>query len=49
VIKAGIPDDVDWHDAKSPGLRLVVSLVEQLSGTIELDRSSTEIRVLKFF
>jgi two-component sensor histidine kinase len=36
----GIPDDLDWRNAKSLGLRLVVSLVEQLQGTVELDRSS---------
>jgi two-component sensor histidine kinase len=34
----GIPSDFDWHNAKSLGPRLVISLVEQLSGTIELDR-----------
>ncbi|MGD1005443.1 MAG: histidine kinase dimerization/phosphoacceptor domain -containing protein, partial [Methanoregulaceae archaeon] len=36
----GIPQDFDWRNAKSLGLRLVISLVEQLSGTIELDRSA---------
>jgi PAS domain S-box-containing protein len=36
----GIPGDVDWRNAKSLGLRLVISLVDQLDGTIELDRSS---------
>jgi PAS domain S-box-containing protein len=36
----GIPADLDWRNTKSLGLRLVISLVEQLSGTIELDRSS---------
>ena len=36
----GIPPDLDWRTAKSLGLRLVVSLVEQLFGTIELDRSA---------
>jgi len=36
----GIPQDFDWRNAKSLGLRLVVSLVEQLSGTIELDRTA---------
>jgi PAS domain S-box-containing protein len=33
----GIPQDLDWRNAKSLGLRLVISLVEQLQGTIELD------------
>jgi two-component sensor histidine kinase len=36
----GIPQDIDWQNAKSLGLRLVVSLVEQLQGTIELDRTA---------
>ena len=36
----GIPEDFDWRNAKSLGLRLVVSLVDQLDGTIELDLSS---------
>jgi len=35
-----IPQDFDWRNAKSLGLRLVISLVEQLDGTIELDRSA---------
>jgi PAS domain S-box-containing protein len=35
----GIPEDLDWRNAKSLGLRLVITLVEQLQGTIELDRS----------
>ena len=36
----GIPEDFDWRNAESLGLRLVILLVEQLDGTIELDRSS---------
>ncbi|MFA4876964.1 MAG: histidine kinase dimerization/phosphoacceptor domain -containing protein [Methanoregula sp.] len=36
----GIPEDFDWRNPPSLGLRLVCSLVEQLDGTIELDRSS---------
>ncbi|WP_321507462.1 PAS domain S-box protein [uncultured Methanoregula sp.] len=36
----GLPPDLDWRTAESLGLRLVVSLVEQLDGTIELDRSA---------
>ena len=36
----GIPKDLDWmRNKQSLGHRLVVSLVEQLNGTIELDRS----------
>jgi len=34
----GIPEDFDWRNVESLGLRLVCSLVEQLDGTIELDR-----------
>jgi PAS domain S-box-containing protein len=36
----GIPADFDWRNAKSLGLRLIISLVEQLNGTIELDRTA---------
>ncbi|MFA4877071.1 MAG: PAS domain S-box protein [Methanoregula sp.] len=36
----GIPADFDWRNAESLGLRLVNSLVDQLDGTIELDRSA---------
>jgi two-component sensor histidine kinase len=36
----GIPDGFDWCNTPSLGLRLVISLVEQLPGTIELDRSA---------
>ncbi|WAC06095.1 MAG: PAS domain S-box protein [Methanoregula sp.] len=36
----GLPEDFDWRTAKSLGLRLVISLVEQLQGTIELDRTT---------
>ncbi len=36
----GMPAHLDWRNTQSLGLRLVNSLVEQLSGTIELDRSA---------
>jgi len=37
----GIPADLDWKGSKQTlGLRLVITLVEQLQGTIELDRSA---------
>jgi len=36
----GIPEEFDWRNAESLGLRLVCSLVDQLDGTIELDRSA---------
>jgi two-component sensor histidine kinase len=35
----GIPENLDWKNADSLGLRLVISLVEQLRGTINLDRA----------
>ena len=36
----GIPADLDWRDAPSLGLRLVNTLVDQMDGTVELDRSA---------
>jgi len=36
----GIPTDFDWRNAKSMGLRLVIGLVNQLQGTIDLDRTA---------
>ncbi len=36
----GIPADLDWRNTESLGLRLVISLVEQLNGSIELDQSA---------
>ncbi|MCX6683894.1 MAG: PAS domain S-box protein [Methanoregula sp.] len=36
----GIAEGFDWRNAESLGLRLVISLVEQLQGTIELDRKT---------
>ncbi|PKG31248.1 sensor histidine kinase, partial [Methanoregula sp.] len=36
---AGMPRDLNWRDLKSLGLRMVFSLVEQMNGTIGLDRS----------
>ena len=35
----GFPKDLDFRNTESLGLQLVVSLVDQLDGTIELDRS----------
>ena len=35
----GIPADLDWKNTTSLGMRLVTSLVDQVDGTIELDRS----------
>jgi PAS domain S-box-containing protein len=36
----GIPATLDWQNTQSLGLRLVNTLVDQLNGTIELDRSA---------
>jgi PAS domain S-box-containing protein len=36
----GIPADLDWRDTQSLGLRLVNTLVDQMNGTVDLDRSS---------
>lgn len=36
----GVPADLDWRNTSSLGLRLVNTLVDQLNGTIELDRTS---------
>jgi two-component sensor histidine kinase len=36
---AGLPQDLDYRNTRSLGLRLVTTLVKQLEGTIELDRS----------
>lgn len=42
----GLPNDFDFLDSESLGLQLVVALVQQLKGTIELDRSSgTEFKI----
>jgi two-component sensor histidine kinase len=36
-IGTGIPVDFDWYNPTSPGLRNVVSFMEQVQGTIEHD------------
>jgi two-component sensor histidine kinase len=36
----GIPPELDWKNTQSLGLRLVNTLVDQMDGTIELDRSA---------
>lgn len=35
----GIPADLDWRNPTTLGLRLVTSLIDQIDGTIDLDRS----------
>jgi two-component sensor histidine kinase len=42
----GLPKDFDYQESPSLGLKLVHTLVEQLGGTIELDREGgTEFRI----
>jgi PAS domain S-box-containing protein len=36
----GIPAELDWRNTPSLGLRLVNTLVDQMNGTVELDRTS---------
>ncbi|MDO9324210.1 MAG: histidine kinase dimerization/phosphoacceptor domain -containing protein, partial [Methanoregula sp.] len=36
----GIPAGLDWRNSPSLGLRLVTTLVDQMNGTVELDRSN---------
>lgn len=36
----GFPKDIDFRDTESLGMQLVVSLIEQIDGTIELDNSN---------
>lgn len=43
----GFPADLDHMDTQSMGMQLVVTLVEQLDGTMELNRSNgTEFRII---
>ena len=35
----GIPEELDWRDTPTLGLQLVITLIEQVKGSIELDRS----------
>jgi PAS domain S-box-containing protein len=45
----GIPEDVDWRNAKTLGLNLIVLLAEnQLGGTISLDRKEGTCFTIKF-
>jgi two-component sensor histidine kinase len=42
----GFPKDLDFRNTETLGLQLVMTLVKQLRGTIELDRSSeTEFKI----
>ena len=45
----GIPDEVDWRNSKSLGLKLVRTLVEkQLKGSIEMDSNNGTKFIIKF-
>jgi two-component sensor histidine kinase len=45
----GLPEDVDYRNTESSlGLRLVNSLVKQLDGSIELNRSQGTQFIIKF-
>ncbi|MGB3480143.1 MAG: PAS domain S-box protein [bacterium] len=44
----GFPEDIDVHNTETLGLQLVNALVEQLNGTIELDRSSGTAFKIRF-
>lgn len=42
----GLPKDIDIQNTNTLGLQLVTSLVRQLKGTIEVDRSKgTEVKI----
>ena len=42
----GFPEDLDLHNTETLGLELVITLVKQLNGTIEFDRSGgTEFKI----
>ncbi|MBU4608513.1 MAG: sensor histidine kinase, partial [Methanobacterium sp.] len=44
----GLPDDIDFTQTKSLGLRLVNSLVDQLDGTIHLDKTNGTCFIMEF-
>ncbi|NYB51279.1 MAG: PAS domain S-box protein [Methanobacteriaceae archaeon] len=44
----GLPDEIDFRHTQSLGLQLVTSLVKQLDGTIELDKSQGTSFTVKF-
>jgi two-component sensor histidine kinase/putative methionine-R-sulfoxide reductase with GAF domain len=42
----GLPNDIDFRNTETLGLQVVTTLVEQIEGTIELDRSNgTEFKI----
>lgn len=44
----GLPDEIDFHKTESLGFQLVNSLVDQLEGTIELDKNNGTTFIIKF-
>ena len=44
----GFPDDIDFRNTKSLGLQLVMALVEQLDGTIEIKRECGTTFIITF-
>jgi two-component sensor histidine kinase len=36
----GVPEELDWRNTASLGMRLVTSLTDQIDGTITLDRKN---------
>jgi PAS domain S-box-containing protein len=44
----GFPDDIDFRDTKSLGLTLVTSLVNQISGVIELEKNGGSKFMIEF-
>jgi PAS domain S-box-containing protein len=44
----GLPENIDWQNTRSLGLRLVRTLSQQLGSTVELDRSHGTMFLLTF-
>ena len=45
---AGFPDDIDFRETESLGLQLVTTLVDQIGGTIELERTGGAKFIITF-
>ncbi len=45
----GFPENIDFRNTRSLGMQLVISLVKQLNGVIELDRSKGTFFKVEFF
>ncbi|MCH7959427.1 MAG: hypothetical protein IID08_04825 [Candidatus Hydrogenedentes bacterium] len=44
----GLPKDLDFRDTESLGLQIVITLIEQLDGEIELDSENGATFTIKF-